>query len=1062
MKTPLRVLIVEDSHDDTLLLVRELRRGGFAPKFKRVDTAPDIKSSLSQEKWDLVLADNTLRRLSGTDALKLLRRTKSDIPFIFVSGTISEKAAVAAMKTGAHDCITKGNLKRLVPAIRRELKNAEARREQKRMQQELGARYRELLILKDVSQRILSSDDIGAVLDRILEQAMTLGRFDMGTILVVDASGKNLESAAVRGHLTANDLRQRFREIDSGEHRFRTLRLKRPRIIENVPASTGSNRLKREGIHSAISAPVRAGEVVFGAIQLGCRAPRKFARNEIQLVEALGHQIGIAIQKDRLFTQARKQTAELEKANAELNLQARRQTALAEIGRAALSSTDLGGFIDEVAAIVAQTLAVDYSEVAEVLPGGNGARVRAGVGWKPGVIGSATVATGTQSHIGYALLQNEPVCLSCLSVEERFSPPAYLLDHVIGSGLVVVIPGPEIEFGTIGVYRSAERAFSVGEQHFLQAVANLISIAVRRKRAEDSIQARYQELMALKEVAQTILTSMDLRSVLEQILKQSLMIGSFDLGAILLLDPTGTRFETYAAEGYRDPQSLEATLRRSTGSIQAFQALLFQKTQIIESLSETAASDAIKREGVRSALSIPVRAGTKVLGVIHLGSRSERRFKPDEIHTLETLGDQMGIAVQKRCLYEETSRNLERIRALYEIDKAITSTLDLGAILQVLIDKTVSFLPDFAAVTVRLLNPKTGNLDKVACRNIADAEWKSAVEDAGVSFAQRAMESKGVWIANDLSAEPGVGEVRLFQEKGFASYLGIPLIAKDETVGILECYTRDEHSFSSEEIEVLSMLAGQAAIAIEKARLYGDLQQQTSDLERANRVKSEFLSVMSHELRTPLSVILGYTALIQDKTFGQINPRQEKALETVAYQSGNLLMLINTVIEATQIETGDVVPEKNPVDLRSLLEELKSTYKEPAGRKLALVWDLSSDIPALETDANKLKHILRQLLNNAIKFTDQGTVTVSTCYLRPEKSLDFTVTDTGIGIHPDHIPRIFDRFYQVDSSETRPHGGVGLGLYIAQKFTELLGGTISVESEMGKGSRFTVKIPAGS
>jgi signal transduction histidine kinase len=422
----------------------------------------------------------------------------------------------------------------------------------------------------------------------------------------------------------------------------------------------------------------------------------------------------------------------------------------------------------------------------------------------------------------------------------------------------------------------------------------------------------------------------------------------------------------------------------------------------------------------------------------------------------------MGIAVQKRRLYEETSRNLERIRALYEIDKAITSTLDLGAILQVLIDKTVSFLPDFAAVTVRLLNPKTGNLDKVASRNIADAEWKSAVEDAGVSFAQRAMESKGVWIANDLSAEPGVGGVRLFQEKGFASYLGIPLIAKDETVGILECYTRDEHSFSSEEIEVLSMLAGQAAIAIEKARLYGDLQQQTSDLERANRVKSEFLSVMSHELRTPLSVILGYTALIQDKTFGQINPRQEKALETVAYQSGNLLMLINTVIEATQIETGDVVPEKNPVDLRSLLEELKSTYKEPAGRNLALVWDLSSGIPALETDANKLKHILQHLLSNAIKFTDQGTVTVSTRYLRPEKSLDFTVTDTGIGIHPDHIPRIFDRFYQVDSSETRPHGGVGLGLYIAQKFTELLGGTISVESEMGKGSRFTVKIPAGS
>ncbi|MGH7845640.1 MAG: GAF domain-containing protein [Candidatus Binatia bacterium] len=1062
MKTPLRVLIVEDSHDDTLLLVRELRRGGFAPKFKRVDTAADIKSSLGQEKWDLVLADYTMPRFSGTDALKLFKTTKADIPFIFVSGTIREETAVAAMKAGAHDYVTKGDLSRLVPAIRRELKEAEARRGQKRTQQELEARYRELLILKDVSQTILSSDDIRVVLDRILGQAMALGRFDMGTILVTDLSGKNLETAAIRGHLKPDNLRQRFREIDSGEHRFRTLKLKRPRIIENVPASTGSNRLKQEGVYSAVSAPVRAGEVVFGAIQLGCRAPRKFARNEIQLIEALGHQIGIAVQKDRLFAQARKQTAELEKANAELNLQARRQTALAEIGRAALSSTDLYGFIDQVATIVAQTVAADYSEVAEILPSGNGARICAGVGWKPGVIGSATVAMEAQSHIGYSLLRNESVCLSRLRSEQRFAVPGYLLDHVIGSGLVVVVPGPETEFGTLAVYRSVDRGFSVDDRHFLEAVANLISVAVRRKRAEDSIKARYQELMAFKEVAQTILSSMDLRSVLEQILKQSLMIGSFDLGAILLLDPTGTRFETHAAEGYRDPLSLEAALRRSTGSTQAFQALLFKETQIMESLSDTAASDAIQRESVRSALSIPVRAGTKVLGVIHLGSRSQRRFKPDEIHALETLGDQMGIAVQKRRLYEETSRNLERIRALYEIDKAITSTLDLGAILQVLIDKTASFLPDFAAVTVRLLNPKTAKLDKVACRNIADAEWKSAGEDAGGSFAQRAVESKGAWIAADLNAAPATGEVRLFQEKGFASYLGVPLIAKDETLGILECYTRDEHSFSSEEIEFLSTLAGQAAIAIEKARLYGDLQQQTADLERANRVKSEFLSVMSHELRTPLSVILGYTALIQDKIFGEINPRQEKALETVAYQSGNLLMLINTVIEATKIETGDVFVEKSPVDLRSLLEELKSTYREPAGGNLALVWDLSSDILALETDANRLKHILQHLLNNAIKFTDQGAVTVSTRYLRAEQSIEFAVTDTGIGIQPDHIPRIFDRFYQVDSSETRPHGGVGLGLYIAQQFTELLGGTISVESETGKGSKFTVKIPVRS
>ena len=247
---------------------------------------------------------------------------------------------------------------------------------------------------------------------------------------------------------------------------------------------------------------------------------------------------------------------------------------------------------------------------------------------------------------------------------------------------------------------------------------------------------------------------------------------------------------------------------------------------------------------------------------------------------------------------------------------------------------------------------------------------------------------------------------------------------------------------------------------LEKAN--SQLQQANCSLLMANKTKDEFLGVMSHELRTPLNVIMGYTGMMKDGMLGEVNPKQEEALQKVVNRSEDLLRMITEIMQATSIEAGAVKVESRDVNLVSFLDDLRSSYELPLGqlnKDLTFKWDYSPDIPTIRTDREKLKHTLQNLINNAVKFTDRGYVSISARYVPETKVVKFKVADTGIGIQEEMLPSIFEIFRQVDSSETRNHGGVGIGLYIVKKYTEILGGNIQVESEVGKGSVFSVTIP---
>ncbi len=437
----------------------------------------------------------------------------------------------------------------------------------------------------------------------------------------------------------------------------------------------------------------------------------------------------------------------------------------------------------------------------------------------------------------------------------------------------------------------------------------------------------------------------------------------------------------------------------------------------------------------------------------------------------ELLARAMRYAIERSRAEARIQRQLERITALRAIDVAISSTLDLQAILGILLAK-LDFLLPHEAVTVRLFDRDTGKLEPAACRNLDEKRWRSRKEAHG--FCKIVFDTMTPLMIRNIQKDERTLDLDQIRDMGLRSYLGLPLIVKGKALGVLSFYAKNEREFTKEEVDFLSTVAGQAALAIHNSILYEERAKLASDLARASRGKDEFLSVMSHELRTPLTAIVGYTEMMRDRMFGEITPEQEKALEKVMARSKDLLVMINGILQVTQLEADAVKVEACEVGLKSFLDDLRLSYGLPLGKELKIIWDYPARLPVLKTDADKLRHILQNLINNAIKFTERGSVSISARYRtgkgevkenghRSETNghgiMEFKVADTGVGIPKEMIPVIFEMFRQVDSSDTRLYGGVGLGLYIVKKYVDALGGNIEVESEIGRGSVFELAIP---
>jgi signal transduction histidine kinase/CheY-like chemotaxis protein len=312
------------------------------------------------------------------------------------------------------------------------------------------------------------------------------------------------------------------------------------------------------------------------------------------------------------------------------------------------------------------------------------------------------------------------------------------------------------------------------------------------------------------------------------------------------------------------------------------------------------------------------------------------------------------------------------------------------------------------------------------------------------------------------------------EDERFVSYYGAPLIVKGEVLGVLEVYSRSLTKRDRDWWDFFSTLVGQAAIAIDNAQLFENLQrskleleqrvaERTAELEEANRAKDKFLANMSHELRTPLNSILGMSETLLEQRRGPLNERQQTSLQVIESSGRHLLELINDILDLSKIEAGmfDYYPQV--VEMDTLCRSSLAFVREQATRKsIDLNYEADKNVSEIFADPRRLKQILVNLLNNAVKFTpENGKVSLQVHAETEEDLVQLSVIDTGVGIAPEDLKQLFQPFIQVDSHLNRQYEGTGLGLALVQKLTDLHGGSVQVESEVGNGSRFTINLPLG-
>jgi signal transduction histidine kinase len=414
-------------------------------------------------------------------------------------------------------------------------------------------------------------------------------------------------------------------------------------------------------------------------------------------------------------------------------------------------------------------------------------------------------------------------------------------------------------------------------------------------------------------------------------------------------------------------------------------------------------------------------------------------------------------AKRERDSAAEIHRQRRRLEVLHAVNLAVSSTItDRAKVLDAFLAKVSTYLP-FGAAVVRLRNFDTGILESVAVSGIPLAALPESA--APIAWADRVAKLQKPLVIRNVVEECGAEDSQWWRDEGVTSFLSIPLVGNGERLGSLAFLMREKHDFTADEIECLSTMAGQAALAMFHFELFERIQKQANDLRLVNQVKDEFLGIVSHELKTPLNVISGYINILVEGILGELSPIQEKALQIIMRQTKELNGLINRVLQVCTLETETPRADFHKINFWEFLYELKSMYEDPLSKDITLHWEFSSDLPTVYSDRGKLKHIVENLINNAIKFTEVGSVTVSAKYLADKRVMEFKIADTGIGISKEQLPIIFDRFHQGDSSGTRAYGGMGLGLYIVKKYTDLLGATIQVESKPGQGSIFVLHVP---
>ena len=680
--------------------------------------------------------------------------------------------------------------------------------------------------------------------------------------------------------------------------------------------------------------------------------------------------------------------------------------------------------------------------------------------------------------MGRAILDRSPAVVADVATFEGFSEEFRQSALKRGSRSMLSVPllrGKEA-IGALNVSRSVAGAYTAHEIDLLQSFADQAVIAIENVRLFNQTKEALERQTATAEILKVISSSpTDVQPVFDVIVKSALqLVGGLSALMNRVVGDTLVLGALTSVDSASDGPTKRAYPRPLAGSYMTERVIRTRGPFAIED----AASDSVippelremaRTRGWCSCLCVPMMREGETVGTIFVTRSTTGKFSDNEVGLLRTFADQAVIAIENVRLFKELqsrtealTRSVGQLTALGEVGQAISSTLELDKVLQTIVARAVQ-LTGLDGGSIYEYDERAEEFRLQASDN-QDPELLETIRRVPIRMGDGTVGNVAVTL--EASQVPDILDAgyhstrkELLIKAGYRAILTVPLLREDRVIGALSVTRKTPGSFPTEVVELLKTFATQSAMAIQNARLFREIADKGKQLEIASRHKSDFLANMSHELRTPLNAIIGFSEVLIERMFGELNEKQADYMKDIHESGRHLLSLINDILDLSKIEAGRMDLDIAAFDLPSSLANAMTLVRERAQRNgIELGLEVDPALGEFRADERKVKQILLNLLSNAVKFTPQGG-RVEVTATQKGAAVQIAVKDSGIGIAPEDHAAVFEEFKQVGSDYTRKAEGTGLGLALTRRFVELHGGEIRLESQPGKGSTFTFTLP---